>query len=96
MYSTSASADRLTVMAPLAVPTRIGSRPTPYTSPVSATRCSRAPPHLIVTVADVNADYTELPTILLSNGFKLKMFREEEVNLESAFMKLTRGVGAKI
>ncbi|MEZ6105876.1 MAG: ABC transporter ATP-binding protein [Pirellulaceae bacterium] len=52
--------------------------------------------HLIVTVADVNADYTELPTILLSNGFKLKMFREEEVNLESAFMKLTRGVGAKI
>lgn len=52
--------------------------------------------HLVLTVGDVNSDYSELPSLLIANGFKVKMFREEEVNLESAFMKLTRGVGAKI
>jgi ABC-2 type transport system ATP-binding protein len=41
-------------------------------------------------------DYTELPTLLVSAGHKLKLFREEEINLESAFMTLTKGTGAKI
>ena len=35
-------------------------------------------------------------TMLIGAGFRLTMFREEEVNLESAFMALTKGVGAKI
>ena len=41
-------------------------------------------------------DYSELPTRLIQAGHKLTLFREEEINLESAFMALTRGTGAKI
>jgi ABC-2 type transport system ATP-binding protein len=41
-------------------------------------------------------DYTALPSLLISAGHKLKLFREEEINLESAFMLLTKGTGAKI
>ncbi len=37
-------------------------------------------------------DYSELPTLLLEGGFKLTLFREEEVNLETAFMELTKGL----
>jgi hypothetical protein len=31
----------------------------------------------------------------VQNGHKLTLFREEEFNLESAFMALTKGMGAK-
>ena len=41
-------------------------------------------------------DYSELPALLVEAGHKLTLFREEEVNLESAFMTLTKGTGAKI
>lgn len=41
-------------------------------------------------------DYSELATVLVENGLRLTMLREEEINLESAFMVLTKGVGAKI
>ena len=41
-------------------------------------------------------DYSELPTILVQAGHKLTLFREEEINLESAFMALTKGTGSKI
>lgn len=41
-------------------------------------------------------DYSELPSLLIGAGHKLKLFREEEVNLESAFMLLTKGVGQRI
>ncbi len=41
-------------------------------------------------------DYSDLATILISNGITIKHFGEEETNLESAFMALTKGVGAKI
>ncbi|VAX38657.1 Efflux ABC transporter, ATP-binding protein [hydrothermal vent metagenome] len=37
-------------------------------------------------------DYSFLPSLLLDAGYKLKLFREEEVNLETAFMELTKGV----
>ncbi len=40
-------------------------------------------------------DYSELATTLIQAGYRLRMFREEEVNLESAFMALTKGMGAK-
>jgi ABC-2 type transport system ATP-binding protein len=40
-------------------------------------------------------DYSELPSTLIAAGHKLTLFREEEVNLESAFMALTRGMGEK-
>ena len=36
-------------------------------------------------------DYSFLPTALVQAGFQLHLFREEEVNLETAFMELTKG-----
>ncbi len=36
-------------------------------------------------------DYTFLPQLLVEKGFKLLVVREEEVNLEDAFMKVTKG-----
>jgi ABC-2 type transport system ATP-binding protein len=33
-----------------------------------------------------------LPTILIERGFRIEMFREEDVNLETAFMHLTKGL----
>lgn len=37
-------------------------------------------------------DYSALPTVLVNEGFQLTLFREEEVNLETAFMALTKGL----
>ena len=37
-------------------------------------------------------DYTDLSSLLITEGHRLKMFREEEVDLESAFMALTKGL----
>ena len=37
-------------------------------------------------------DYSFLPTLLHEAGFALTLFREEETNLETAFMELTKGV----
>ncbi|MCA9211161.1 MAG: ABC transporter ATP-binding protein, partial [Planctomycetales bacterium] len=51
---------------------------------------------IVVTLKPTSDDYSDLPSLLVERGHKLTMFREEEVNLESAFMALTRGVGAKI
>lgn len=50
----------------------------------------------IVTLKQGVEDYSELPTLLVQAGQKLTLFREEEINLESAFMALTKGTGAKI
>jgi len=47
-----------------------------------------------VTLKKECVDYSELPSYLIESGFKLTLFREEEVNLESAFMALTKGTGA--
>jgi ABC-2 type transport system ATP-binding protein len=41
-------------------------------------------------------DYTDLSPLLISAGHKIKLFREEEVNLESAFMLLTKGLGQRV
>lgn len=45
-----------------------------------------------VTLKPDEEDYTDLPSRLISEGYKLVEFREEEVNLETAFMELTKGV----
>jgi ABC-2 type transport system ATP-binding protein len=37
-------------------------------------------------------DYSFLVPLLFENGYTLKLFREEEVNLETAFLLLTRGI----
>lgn len=41
-------------------------------------------------------DYSEIPSLLIGAGHKLTLFREEEVNLESAFMTLTKGTATKM
>ena len=52
--------------------------------------------HLTATLGDKVEDYSGLASLLIQNGLQLTMLREEEINLESAFMVLTKGVGAKI
>jgi ABC-2 type transport system ATP-binding protein len=47
---------------------------------------------IIVTLKPEVDDYSFLSTLLLENGFPIKLFREEEVNLETAFMELTKGI----
>jgi len=37
-------------------------------------------------------DYSFLPTLLVEAGYQITLFREEEVNLETAFMHLTQGL----
>lgn len=49
--------------------------------------------HLVVTLNEGVEDYSDLPTRLIEAGHKLILFREEELNLESAFMALTKGMG---
>ena len=50
--------------------------------------------HLVVTLEKSAEDYSGLPTALVGEGFKLNLFREEDIDLESAFMALTKGTGA--
>jgi ABC-2 type transport system ATP-binding protein len=51
---------------------------------------------IVATLREGVDDYTELPSLLVARGYKLKLFREEELNLETAFMTLTKGLGAKL
>jgi ABC-2 type transport system ATP-binding protein len=51
---------------------------------------------LRVTLKKGIEDYTDLSPLLISAGHKIKLFREEEVNLESAFMLLTKGLGQRV
>jgi len=48
--------------------------------------------HLEVSLRDGQTDYTFIPQLLLQNGFQLTLLKEEEVNLETAFMRLTKGI----
>ena len=50
--------------------------------------------HIAVTLAENVTDYSDLPTILIDAGHKLTLFKEDELNLETAFMALTKGVTA--
>lgn len=51
---------------------------------------------LTVTLIPEATDYSELSATLVDAGHRLTLFREEEINLESAFMALTKGTGKKI
>ena len=55
------------------------------------TAVSMKGPTIIATLRKGVEDYSFLPSLLLEAGFRLKLFREEEVNLETAFMELTKG-----
>lgn len=49
---------------------------------------------LLVTLVKGVEDYSDLSTLLVSAGFKLKSFKLDEINLETAFMALTKGITA--
>jgi ABC-2 type transport system ATP-binding protein len=49
---------------------------------------------MTVTLAENVADYSELATLLIDAGQKLTLFKEDELNLETAFMALTKGITA--
>ena len=49
---------------------------------------------LVVTLKDGIHDYSDLATLLVTNGHKLTLFKEDELNLEGAFMALTKGITA--
>lgn len=49
---------------------------------------------LVVTLTGQETDYSELATALIQGGLRLNRFQEEVVDLESAFMALTKGTGA--
>ena len=45
-----------------------------------------------VTLKEGNEDGGILPERLIQMGFRLKMFKEEEINLEDVFMEITKGI----
>ncbi len=47
---------------------------------------------LIVTLVAGTTDYSELAALLVEGGLKLSLFKEDELNLETAFMALTKGI----
>ncbi|MGO8690259.1 MAG: ABC transporter ATP-binding protein [Thermoguttaceae bacterium] len=48
--------------------------------------------HILVTLARGVEDYSDLPAELVRAGQKLTLFKEDEINLETAFMALTKGI----
>jgi ABC-2 type transport system ATP-binding protein len=48
--------------------------------------------HLRVTLSDNIHDGSFMAELLLKNGFKLKMLKEEEIDLEDVFMGITKGI----
>ena len=48
--------------------------------------------HLEISLKEGITDYTFIPHMLIEAGYKLTMLKEEEVNLETAFMRLTKGM----
>ncbi len=48
--------------------------------------------HLVLEMEGHTPDFTEIARLLLSNNFKIHEIKEEEVNLETAFMRLTKGI----
>jgi ABC-2 type transport system ATP-binding protein len=48
--------------------------------------------YMEVTLRDGLNDYTFIPQKLIAAGYRLTMLKEEEANLETAFMRLTKGI----
>jgi ABC-2 type transport system ATP-binding protein len=45
-----------------------------------------------VTLNEGVEDYSDLPMMIIQAGFRMTLFREEELNLETAFLQLTKGL----
>jgi ABC-2 type transport system ATP-binding protein len=50
--------------------------------------------HISVTLREGVTDYSDFAGLLVSAGHKLTLLREDELNLETAFMALTKGITA--
>ena len=48
--------------------------------------------HIRVTLKDGQEDGSFLPERLIQEGFRLKMFKDEEIDLEDVFMGITKGI----
>ena len=48
--------------------------------------------HLVVTLKDETPEYSFINALLIEKGYRVNLFKEEEMNLETAFMHLTKGV----
>ncbi len=48
--------------------------------------------HLVVTLREGISDGSFIPEILVRGGFRLKMIKEEEIDLEDVFMGITKGI----
>lgn len=48
--------------------------------------------HIIVKLKEGETQYSALAKRLIEEGFDLTMFKEDEINLETAFMRLTKGI----
>ena len=48
--------------------------------------------NLTVTLIDGETDYSDLAGVLVAAGHKIVLFKEDEINLETAFMLLTKGI----
>jgi ABC-2 type transport system ATP-binding protein len=59
----------------------------------SVAQVERRDQRLYVTLREGVNDYSDLPSLLVEAGHRLTLFREDELNLESAFMALTKGMG---
>jgi len=49
---------------------------------------------LVVTLRPDVKEYSQLATLLVRAGYQLSLFKEDELNLETAFMALTKGITA--
>jgi ABC-2 type transport system ATP-binding protein len=47
---------------------------------------------LVVTLRDGISDGSFIPEVLVRNGFRLRMLKEEEIDLEDVFMGITKGI----
>lgn len=47
---------------------------------------------IVVKLKKGQHDYSDLPAALITGGFRLTLFREQELNLETAYMELTKGL----
>jgi ABC-2 type transport system ATP-binding protein len=48
--------------------------------------------HLVVRLREGEIRYSQLASRLIAEGFELTLFKEDEINLETAFMHLTKGI----
>jgi ABC-2 type transport system ATP-binding protein len=48
--------------------------------------------HMTVRLKPGIEDYSDLPSLLIAAGHRLTLFKEEDVNLETAFLELTKGI----